>query len=142
MSAETNKELVRRFYAATDRQALDEIAGLATPGYTLHFGGMPAMDRDSAMGIFGMFFAALPDVRHEIVDLVAEGDRVAIRLHITGTQHGELMGVPPSGKPVDFAAINILRLDGGKVAEQWINADMLAVLQQIGAMPAPQAAAA
>lgn len=142
MSVEVNKETVRRFYDATDRQNLDEIAGLTTPGYRLHFGGMPEMDRAGALGLFGMFFAAIPDVRHNVVELVAEGDRVAIRLRITGTQQGELMGVPPTGKPVDFGAINILRLTDGKVAEQWLNADMLAVLRQIGAIPTPQAAPA
>jgi predicted ester cyclase len=141
MSAEANKEIVRRYYAATDRQALDEIAGFMTPGFRLHFGGMPEMDQAGALGVIGMFFAAIPDVRHEALDLVGDGDRVAVRLRITGTQQGELMGVPPTGRPLDFGSTNVLRLADGKIAEQWVTADLLLALQQIGAIPAPQPAA-
>ena len=56
-----------------------------------------------------------------------------------GTHRGELMGVPPTGKAVSVPAILIYRIANGKIAEFWMNADTLGLLQQLGAVPVPTA---
>jgi predicted ester cyclase len=68
--------------------------------------------------------------------MVAEGDKVAVRLNVTGTNKGELQGIPPTGKEVSFGAMDFITLMNGKIVEDWLNADILGVMQQIGAIPA------
>ena len=136
MSVDENRALVRRFYAALDQQDLDEVAALVAPTFRLRFDSNPAMDGDGALGMFRMFFAALPDVRHEVHDVVAEGNQVAARLTVHGTHRGELMGMPPTGKAVAFGSMNLFRLADGAITEQWATTDMLGMLRQLGAIPA------
>ena len=62
---------------------------------------------------------AHPDLRFSIDDLVAEGDRVTIRWRLHGTNTGPLLGRPPTGKPVELAAIVIFRIADGRIAERW-----------------------
>jgi steroid delta-isomerase-like uncharacterized protein len=62
---------------------------------------------------------------------------VATRWVLTGTHRGEFQGVPPSGKPVTMAGIEFNRIAGGKIAEHCAQFDLLAVMQQIGALPSP-----
>jgi SnoaL-like polyketide cyclase len=54
-----------------------------------------------------------------------------------GTHVGEFMGIAPTGKPVSFNAVDVVRISGGKIVERWSQADNLALLQQLGAVPAP-----
>ena len=61
---------------------------------------------------------------------------MASRWTLTGTHRAEFQGVPPSGKPVTMAGIEFNRIAGGKIAEHWAQFDLLAVMQQIGAIPA------
>lgn len=136
-SVDDRKARIREYYAEMDRQDLDAISKMITPNFRLHFSGSPEGDFTAAKGMLDMFFAALPDLRHEILDLIGEGDRVAVRLQVLATHQGELMGVPASGKPVDIESSNVFRFEGDKIAEQWATADMLSMLRQIGAVPSP-----
>ena len=86
--------------------------------------------------VYGVY-EALPDLHHEIEDLIAEGDRVVMRATDTGTQKGVFMGVPPTGKKVTVGAIGIFRFVEDKIVEGWEELDMLGLLQQLGAVPSP-----
>ena len=134
-SVDEKKARVRDFYAAMDRQDLDAVSEFVTPNYCMRFSGSPEADLTAAKGMMGMFFAALPDIRHEILDLFGEGDRIAVRLRVLATHQGELMGVPATGKQVDFESSNVFRFEGNKIEEQWLTADMLSMLRHIGAIP-------
>jgi steroid delta-isomerase-like uncharacterized protein len=83
------------------------------------------------------YLAAFPDVRLTIEDMVAEGDKVAVAWTGEGTQQGELLGIPPTGKRVRVMGISIYRLAEGKIAEQWEQWDRLNLMQQLGVVPAP-----
>jgi predicted ester cyclase len=72
-------------------------------------------------------------------DMVAEGDKLAVRWTVQGSHLGELLGIPPTGKPVRFSGISIYRLAAGKIAEQWEQWDRLPLLQQLGVLPTPAA---
>jgi steroid delta-isomerase-like uncharacterized protein len=137
MSTEENKAAVRRFFAALDNQDLATVDDALAPDYRLHFDGNPVMDRQAGLGVFGAFLAAFPDITHRIEDQLAEGDRVATRIVVGGTHRQEMMGIPATGKTIAISAINIVRLDEGKIAEHWINSDSLGMLTQLGVGPAP-----
>lgn len=136
-SVNGKKARIHEFYAAMDRQDLEAVSKMITPNFRLHFSGTPEGDFTAAKGMLGMFFAALPDLRHEILDLIGEGDRVAVRLQVVATHQGELMGVPASGKQVNFESSNVFRFVGDLIEDQWATADMLTMLRQIGAIPSP-----
>ena len=78
---------------------------------------------------------ALPDAHVEVLDTVVEGDKVAVRLLLTGTHLGDGLGVPPSGRAVSVPAITVARLSNGQMVEGWNSWDQLGFLQQIGAIP-------
>lgn len=86
---------------------------------------------------FHGFWAAFPDAKLRGDDVVASdnGERVAIRYSIEGTHKGEFAGVKPTNKKVTVTGQTILRFSNGKVAERWNAADMLGLLQQLGAIP-------
>jgi predicted ester cyclase len=79
-----------------------------------------------------MFRQAMPDYHIEIIDLLADGDYVLARFTQSGTQSGELMGIPPTGKKATWGEIGILRFAAGKIVESWYNVDMLGLMQQLG----------
>jgi predicted ester cyclase len=75
-----------------------------------------------------------------IEDIVAQGDKVAARFVEHGTHNGEFMGIAPTGRQATWTEIGILRIEGGKIVESWYETDMLGLMQQIGALPAPSQA--
>jgi predicted ester cyclase len=81
---------------------------------------------------FDAFRAAFPDFRATIHDQIAEGDKVVTRKVFHGTHHGELMGVAPTGRPVEIEVIDIVRVKNGRIVEHWNVVDRLGLLQQLG----------
>jgi predicted ester cyclase len=84
-----------------------------------------------------MLRGVFPDFKATIDDMIAEGDKGVIRQTWSGTQRGEFMGIPPTGKRVSFGVIDIIRIAGGKVVEHWGQMDTMSMMQQLGAIPAP-----
>lgn len=84
--------------------------------------------------------AGFPDRNLTIDDVVAEGDRVVVRTTLSGTHQGEMQGIPATGNSVTQPSISIFRLANGKIAEGWFATDNLSMMQQLGVIPAPQAA--
>ena len=86
---------------------------------------------------FRMQRAAFPDMLMDVQDVIASGDKVVVRARFTGTHEGDFMGMPATGKSVDVQLIDIFRLGGdGLVHEHWGVYDALAMMQQLGAVPA------
>ena len=89
---------------------------------------------------FRMQRAGFPDMLMDVQDVIASGDKVVVRARYTGTQSGEFMGMPPTGKGVDVQLIDIFRLGGdGLVHEHWGVFDALAMMEQLGVVPGPSA---
>ena len=82
-----------------------------------------------------MFRTAFPDLQFNIVDLIAEGDKVVSRLTIQATHKGEFMGISPTGKQVSITGIDIVRIVDGKMVELWGEVDMLRLMQNLGVVP-------
>jgi predicted ester cyclase len=74
---------------------------------------------------------AFPDFHNRIEELVAEGDKVVVRLTYTGTHHGELFGVGPTGTRVTYAGVAIFRIEAGRIAEGWVLGDLFGLRQQL-----------
>jgi steroid delta-isomerase-like uncharacterized protein len=143
MSTEQNLELVRRFLDGINRHDLDVLDEVCAPSYLAHFPGTPGpLTREGIKPVWAQFFAAFPDLTHALEDIFADGDRVVVRMALAGTHAGEFMGMPPTGRAVAIGSINFLRCVDGRIAEQWIDFDGLGMLQQLGAVPAPQVATA
>jgi predicted ester cyclase len=83
------------------------------------------------------YLAGFPDARITVDDHVAAGDKVAVRWTGRGTQTGEIAGIAPTGKEVTVTGITISRLEAGQVVEDWTSWDLLGMLAQLGAVPAP-----
>ena len=82
--------------------------------------------------IAGMFHTAFPDFHMTVEDILAEGDLVGARFRQTGTQQGELFGIPPTGKQVDFEEMAVVQIADGKIVSTWFETDLLTMMQQLG----------
>ena len=98
--------------------------------------GLPPT-KDGVVQYFRIMLAAFPDMRMYVQDSFASGDKAVARLRISGTHQGEFMGIPATGKPVSVNLIDITRFgDDGLAREHWGVADLLAMMQQLGVIPA------
>lgn len=132
-------------HAATMRKTYElinagDIAGfgdLVADDFIEHQGGpgFPAT-KEGTLEFFRAMLAAFPDMRMNVEDLIADGDKTVARARISGTHEGSFMGIPPTGTTVDVQLIDIMRFDGaGQVCEHWGVADMLSLMQQLGVVP-------
>lgn len=87
--------------------------------------------------IAATYRGAFPDVSYTIEEQLVDGDKVITRWTARGANTGALMGMPPSGKAITITGISIERIANGKIAETWVNYDLLGLLQQVGAVPMP-----
>ena len=129
MDTSASVAVVKRFYEQGVNQRRWEVVNeLLAPDFR-HNGQM--------LGIAGqrrhleILYAAFPDVRVEVLETVAQGDRVVTRMTWTGIQQGAFMGVTARGKRVQWAAISIIRVASGKIAEARVLEDELGLLRQI-----------
>ncbi len=87
--------------------------------------------------LLAMIVATFPDISVTVEDTIAEGDKVAARLTVSGTHRGPFWGLPPTGRQVTWTGIDFVSFAGGKLAERWPERDFLGLVQQLGAILAP-----
>jgi steroid delta-isomerase-like uncharacterized protein len=140
MSMEENKAIVRRVNDEVWSEGrLDVIEELIADNFVATVVGAPEQIRgpQGFREFVGIYRKAFPDLRITVDEQFAEGETVVTRWTATGTNEGELMGMPATGKQATTAGININRISGGKLVEGWGLFDQLGLLQQIGAVPTP-----
>src|SRR5215204_7570921 len=136
--SEENKALVRRqeeeLFGGGNLDVADEIYA---PDYVGHDPSNPEDVRglQAAKRAAADYRRAFPDLRVTVEDLIAEGDKVAARLRVRGTHLGDLNGIAPTGRRVDFTGIVMSRVEGGRIAEDWANFDDLGMMRQLGVIP-------
>jgi steroid delta-isomerase-like uncharacterized protein len=133
MSAEANKTIIRRRVEEIWNQGDVAIADELIADDYLSDGR--TIGREGYKQFVAGVRAAFPDLRFTLDDLVAEGDRVAVRYTARGTHSGAFMGIPPTGKQVTFTGIDLFRIAHGRMAEEWLMFDQLGLLRQLGAVP-------
>ena len=136
MSTEQNKVAVRRFidevFVKGNPDAVDK---LVTHDFTPHSWGKTPPGVEPLKQAIRRVHAGLAEVKFKIEDMLAEEDKVAVRVTAHGRHQGEFMGTPASGKEYTISETHIFHMRDGKVAEHWRDADMLGLMQQIGAIP-------
>jgi steroid delta-isomerase-like uncharacterized protein len=138
MSIDENKAIARRFieevFVKGDLEAVDE---LVSADFVPHRWMTNGTGPEEMKRAIERVSAGLSDARMTIEDMIAEDDRVAVRLTSTATQSGEFMGLPASGKSYTIPEIHIFRIGDGQITEHWHEADWLGMMRQLGAMPQP-----
>ncbi len=144
MSTQENKTIVRRMteevLCGGNLDLMDELVSPDFINHNLLATGEASQGvginsyRQEAIGFRSVF----PDIAVTIIHLLADGDKVISHVQMRGTHKGEFMGIPATGKRVEWSAISIVRLANGKIAERWNIADRYGLLQQLGAIPAPR----
>ena len=132
-----NIDIIARFehgFRAGDQATIDE---LCHPGLADH---NPAPDEEPTLAGFkqkvASFKAIFPDLKEDLQDIIASGDTVATRWVVTGSHQQELMGIPASGQTIRVEGMNFYRLKDGRVTDIWTQFDGVALMQQLGAVPA------
>jgi len=120
--SEKNKALIRRYVDAFNKDYRSALAEyVSDEGLREHV---------------NMMQGPFPGYRFIAEDVIAEEDKVAVRATMHGTHQGDLMGIPPTGKQVTVSMIIIYRIADGQIAEHWMVADQLGLMQQLGVAPA------
>lgn len=132
--SEQNKQVARRYFELLDAEKAPP-AAVCTPDFVLHIAGNPDRDIATAAAFTKDLVAAVPDLSHPIVELVAEGDKVCYRGRYEGTQTGSYLGSEQTSGTLSATGMGMLRIADGKVAEVWIWPDTMTVLQQLGVLP-------
>ena len=129
MSLEANKALVRRWIDAYNTHNLESFDEFIASDYIDHTN---QIDRDRLKQLFIMAFKAFPDWHETIDDIIAEADKVWIRISYEGTHRSEFMGIAATGKKVRSQGVDIYRIVDGKLAEYWNVTDNLFFNKQLG----------
>ena len=140
MSTEKNKVIMQRYFEeAWNRGNLALLDKLIALDYINHNPAVPGLPPgpEGLKPIFIAFRQAFPDIQFTIEDQIAEGDLVVTRWTMRGTQQGELMGIPPTGKQVKVTGSETERITNGRIVEHWLTVDQLGMMQQLGVFPAP-----
>jgi predicted ester cyclase len=125
MSTESSRQFIERYIKAmTEGEKSPE----AVAAY---------VSDESLQEHIAMFEAAFPNYGLEVHDILADGDKVALRATFRGMHRGDFQGISATGREVSTPLTIIYRIQDGKIAEHWLNADVLSLLQQLGAMPVP-----
>ena len=134
-----NKTIARNFLDGFNGSNLASVEEWVAPNFTNIDPGTPPLPAgpEGYRLLINGYRTAFPDLQMTVDDMVAEGDKVAVRWTARGNNTGPLMNMPASGKAATVTGISILTISGGKVAEQRSNWDTLGMLQQFGVIPAP-----
>ena len=136
MSSEQNKatlwRLIEEGFGRGNPAVVDEV--LAT-NFVEHQNGIMPPNAEGVKGAITSLHMALSDLSYTVEDMMADGDKVWVRLKARSVHTGWFMGLPPSGKSVAIDVIDICRFENGKIVEHWGVPDRLGLMEQLGALP-------
>ena len=141
--SEKNKDIIRRYYEdlwnpwnleAANELISPEMEFLGSLGITVR--GIEGFQH-----YVSTVHSAFPDFHNQLVDLVAEGDKVVARLTYTGTHQGEIFGLAPTGMAITYPGIAVFRISGDKIARGWVMGDRWGLFQQLSGPVSPNSSA-
>jgi predicted ester cyclase len=116
----------------------DHAARYLTPGTQWSGGTVGTVNgRANVAGLFAGVVAAFPDAHITIDDIFGQGDQVVVRVVVSGTQQGAILGIPASGRAVQWDGVDVYRLSHGKISNIWAGDDWTAILNDTGTYKAP-----
>jgi steroid delta-isomerase-like uncharacterized protein len=133
MDTDRNRNIIRTWLAFGEGGFGGDFDTFIAPDYIGHTGGGPDMDRAELERLERGFAAAFADVRYAIQDLIAEGDRVVLRVETSGTHRAAFVGIPATGRRITLTGIVIYRIADGKIAESWAEMDFGRLIRQLTA---------
>ncbi|MGW4550678.1 ester cyclase [Streptomyces violaceorubidus] len=134
MSMAERKALCLEMVAAWNRWDLNGIIKHWSPDI-VHYSEDNEVSSADMIKLMESGIKAFPDLQLEVKSIMAEEDRVILRITVTATHQAEFMGVPPTGKPVSWHLVEELRFADGKVVEHWDVINMRPLLVQLGKLP-------
>jgi predicted ester cyclase len=139
LTTETNLALAREYLDRVFNAHRPELAAeYLTPDVKWHGGTLGTIEGpDNVVALLQGFIGGLPDLNAVEQDALAQGDRVAMRFVIDATHGGPLFGVPATGNRVQWSAVDIYRMEDGKIAEEWAADDLTAILHDMGVYSPP-----
>jgi predicted ester cyclase len=135
------REVVTEYFDALAAQDLDRAAATWKPGSIDRLHGVADLVApDGIRNYFASLFAAVPDFRFEVLDMVAEGDQVAVRWRTGGvfSGTGDVLGFAPNGRPIELEGLDLLTVEDGKIVSNFAYVNGMVFAQQIGALPDPE----
>ncbi|HXJ25419.1 MAG TPA: ester cyclase [Streptosporangiaceae bacterium] len=116
----------------------DHAAGYLNPGMQWSGGTVGTVTgRANVAGLFAGVVAAFPDAHITIDDIFGQADQVVVRVVVSGTQQGAILGIPASGRHVQWDGVDVYRLSHGKISNIWAGDDWTAILNDTGTYKAP-----
>ena len=137
MTIERNKLVMKKFTDFINTASADLANELIDPDATFYVPGQPEPLKGPAgyLEIIAMMRGGFPDIQWTLEELICEGNNVAARFTMRGTHDGGFFGVPATGNKIAVQALNIYRLTGGRIVEEYGQPDMMGLMRQIGALP-------
>ena len=132
MSLEKNKAIVRKMIEAINLQNLALWDDLMVPDFVVHMHAQKLQGLESNKQFIKDEIKSFPDLHVTIEDIIAEGDKVWVRLKETATHTGEYRGFAPTGNKLTYTVVTIWRIVEGKIVEGWIVYDQMDFLRQLG----------
>ena len=132
-SPTANAELVRAGFQAFNTHNADECLARIAPDLIINLAELPGPRHGHEVWRegFELMKRAFPDLQAHVEDIVAAGDKVAVRVRFRGTHSGEFLGIPATGRTVEYVSHEFYRIAGGLIAEEWICSDMSTLLGQV-----------
>ncbi|MFG2639558.1 ester cyclase [Streptomyces sp. NPDC048370] len=132
-----NLALMRTAYKTLESGDVDACVDLLTEDFTANLPGLPDPMHGREIWRLGAqaMWEGFPDLKITVEDMFGVDDKVAVRVHFEGTHRGTFQGVEATGRPVSFRSIEIYRVEGDKVAEEWVAPDMIGLMRQISPEP-------
>jgi steroid delta-isomerase-like uncharacterized protein len=138
-TASFNKALIRRWFEEVWNCGNQELIAELRSREAVARGLEGDRGESRGPGPFDSFYLnfreTFPDLHIQINDVLADGDRVAVRFNAEGTHRGDALGAAPTGRRVSINGTLFVRIEDGKIVESWNQINLLSLLQQIGAIP-------
>ena len=136
MSNEANEVLARQVIESVNSGEIESLKEWFTHDFVWHFSSTTTMNKEQFLAFIQTIKKSFPDFVFTIEDLVAEKDKVIMRLIVTGTHKGEFLGLAPTNKRFSITGFGQYNITHGKISEGWELLDELSELQQLGIIPA------
>ena len=138
-SVKANEQVVEAFLQdVVNEHNGGDAANFLTPDAQWYGGTVGLVSgRANVAGLFAGVVAAFPDAHITIDDIFGQGDQVVVRVVISGTQEGPILGIPASGRHVQWDGVDVYRLSHGKISNIWAGDDWTAILNDTGTYKAP-----